>query len=167
MDFTALQPWLKFLHVAGAFLFVAGHGVSMFVAFRLRGEGDRARMLPLVDLSASSLAVTFGGLLVMFFSGIAAGITGSYFGRGWIWVSLVLLVVVATVMTPLASGHFTRVRRALGQRTRDMKPNDPDPAPLPAEEVAALAAGRWPEVTALVGGGGFVVILWLMMFKPF
>jgi hypothetical protein len=167
MDLTPLQPWLKFLHVAGGFMFVAGHGVSMAVALRLRGQRDPARMLALLDLSGASLGLTFAGLLTLFFAGIAGGIIGGYFGRAWIWIGLVLLIVIASLMTPLASRHFTELRRALGQRTRDLKPGDPDPVPLSPEAVAALAAGRWPEQAALIGGGGFLVILWLMMFKPF
>ena len=31
MDLTPYVPWIVFLHIAGAFVFVAGHGVSMFV----------------------------------------------------------------------------------------------------------------------------------------
>jgi hypothetical protein len=167
MDLTSPQLWLKFIHVVGAFLFVAGHGVSMSVAFRLRHERDPARMLALLEVSGSSLALAFGGLLILFIAGIVAGITGGYFGRAWIWVALVLLVLIATLMTPLASSRLNGIRRALGQRTRDMKPGDPDPVPLPAAQVAALAAGRWPEVSALIGGIGFLAMLWLMMFKPF
>jgi len=167
MDTTAFLPWLKLLHVGGAFLFAAGHGVSMAVALRLRTERDPARMAALLDLSGSSLAAAFGGLLALFVAGIASGIIAGYFGQGWIWASLVLLVVTAGLMTPLATGHFTQLRRALGQRTREMKPGDPDPVPLPAAEVAALAAGRWPELTTLIGAGGFMAILWLMVFKPF
>ena len=48
-----------------------------------------------------------------------------------------------------------------------MKPTDPDPAPLPIDEVAALLDTKRPELLALIGGGGFLVILYLMMFKPF
>jgi uncharacterized membrane protein len=46
-----LLPWLKLLHILGAFLFVGAHGVSMLVAFRLRGQTDRARLASLLDLS--------------------------------------------------------------------------------------------------------------------
>ncbi len=70
-------------------------------------------------------------------------------------------------MTPLAGSYFARLRLALGQRTRAVKPGEPDPIPLPIEEVIALAHSRSPEVTTAVGGVGFLVILWLMVFKPF
>jgi hypothetical protein len=62
---------------------------------------------------------------------------------------------------------MSRIRAALGQRTRGMKPTDPDPVPASDAELAVLLESRRPEALLLVGGGGFLVILWLMMFKPF
>jgi len=167
MDLTPYITWIVFLHVAGAFAFVAGHGVSMFVAFRLRKERDRARLAALLDLSAWSLGVAGIGLLVLFLSGVLAGIVLGSFGRWWIWVSLVLLVIIAGLMTPVGGSYFTRIRVALGQRTRGLKPADPDPLPVRDAELAGLLLSRAPETLLLLGGGGFLVILYLMMFRPF
>jgi hypothetical protein len=167
MDLVPYLGWIKFLHVVGAFLFVAGHGVSMAVAFRLRGERDGGRMLALLDLSAWSLNVATVGLLALLIAGIVDGVVGGYFGRAWIWLSLVLLIVISALMTPLIALHFGELRRALGQRTRTLKAGDPDPVPIGIDGVVALAASRRPETAALVGGIGFLVILWLMTFKPF
>jgi uncharacterized membrane protein len=167
MDLTPYIGWIVFLHVAGAFVFVAGHGVSMFVAFQVRKERDRARLGALLDLSGWSLAVAGIGLLVLFVSGILAGIILGSFGRWWIWVSLALLVVIGGLMTPFGGGYFARIRLALGQRTRGLKPADPDPVPLPDAELAALLVSRAPETLLLLGAGGFLAILWLMMFRPF
>ncbi len=167
MDLTPYIPWIVFLHVAGAFVFVAGHGVSMFVAFQLRKERDRARLGALLDLSGWSLGVAGIGLLVLFMSGILAGIILGSFGSWWIWVSLVLLVVIAGLMTPVGGSYFTRIRVALGQRTRGLKAADPDPVPLGDAELAGLLVSRAPEALLLLGAGGFLVILYLMMFRPF
>ncbi len=167
MDLTPYQDWLRFLHVAGAFLFAAGHGVSMAVAFRLRQEREGARMLALLDLSAWSLNLAGIGLLVLLVSGIVAGIVRGDFGQAWIWISLVVFILVGGLMTPLAGFHFAEIRRALGQRPGNLKEDQPDPVPLPFEEVVTLTQSRRPELTAVVGGVGFLVILWLMMFKPF
>jgi hypothetical protein len=38
---------------------------------------------------------------------------------------------------------------------------------LPIDEVITLAQSNAPEMTAAVGGIGFLVILWLMIVKPF
>jgi hypothetical protein len=167
MDLTPYVGWILFLHVAGAFAFVAGHGVSIFVAFRLRHERDRARLAALLDLSTSSLITAGIGLLVLLVSGILAGIVLDSFGRLWIWISLILLVVIGGAMTPLGITHYGRIRAGLGQRIRGMKETDPAPVPVSDAELAALLESRRAETLLLVGGGGFLVILWLMMFRPF
>ena len=167
MDLTPYIGWIIFLHVLGAFMFVAGHGVSMFVVYQVRHESDRTRLAALLDLSGRSLTAAFIGLLLLFVSGIVAGIVLGSWGRTWLWVALVLFIVIALVMTPVGSNYLWNIRAALGQRPRNAKPNDPDPVPATDAELAALRANRRPELLLLLGAGGFVVILWLMMFKPF
>lgn len=166
MDLTPYLPAIVFVHVASAFAFAAGHGVSMLVGFRLRSERDRTRLATLLDLSGTSLAVAGIGLLVLLVSGILAGIVGGHFGRGWIWASLALFLVVGGLMTPLGGSHFRQVRVGLGQRV-GLKPEEPNPVPLGEPELAALLDTGRAELLALVGVGGFLVILWLMMVKPF
>jgi hypothetical protein len=165
MDLTPYLGWLKYLHVAGAFLFVAGHGVSMTVAFRLRAEREAGRMLALLDLSAWSLNVAGIGLLVLLVSGIISGIVGAWFGHAWIWLSLVILIVIGGLMTPIGAMHFRRIREGLGQRSPRAKPDDPDPVPLAPEGLSKLLQSRQPELLTLIGGGGFFLILGMMVFK--
>lgn len=167
MDLTPYIGWIIFLHVLAAFVFAAGHGVSMLVAFRVRRETDRARMAALLDLSAISVVIATIALIVLFLAGILAGMVLNSWSRTWIWVSLVLLVAIGFAMTPLGIGHFNRIRLALGQRTRDFKEGQPDPVAASDEELGAALASKRPELLLLIGGGGFVLILWLMMFKPF
>jgi hypothetical protein len=167
VDLTPFLGWIIFLHVAGAFAFVGGHGVSMFVAFQVRRERDRGRLGALLDLSSKSLTTAILGLLVLFISGIAAGITLGSFGQAWIWVSLVLLVVIAGTMTPIGTVYLGGIRGALGTRSRAAKPGEPDPIPASDAELAILLDSRRPEALLALGGGGFLVILWLMMFRPF
>ena len=167
MDLTPYIAWIVFLHVLGASMFVAGHGVSMFVVFQVRRERDRGKLAALLDLSGWSLAVAGIGLLVLLIAGIVAGIVLSSFGRAWIWVSLVLLVVIGALMTPVGGAYLRELRVAIGQRPRNAKPGDPDPVPVDDAQLAVLQASSKPEVLLLLGAGGFVVILWLMMFKPF
>lgn len=162
----SVTTWVVFIHIASAFAFAAGHGVSLFVAFRLRGERDPARVAALLDISRYSLPAAGLGLIALLVSGIAAGIMLGSFNQAWIWISLVLLVVIGILMTPMAANYYTTLRRAVGQRTRGMKTDEPDPAPVSADELAVLLASRRPEQLLLVGGVGFVVILWLMVFRP-
>lgn len=167
MDLTPYIRWIVFIHVISAFLFVAGHGVSMFVAFQVRRETDRGRIAALLDLSAGSLILATVAAIVLLIAGILAGIVLGSWSRWWIWVSLALLVVIGVLMTPLGVGHLNAIRMAVGVRTRDLKEGDPDPTPASDEELAAVLASRRPEQLLLIGGVGFVVLLWLMMFKPF
>ena len=167
MDLTPFLGWIVFLHVVGAFIFVAGHGVSIAMIFRIRAERDPARLRAYLDLSAWSLNLAGIGLLLILVFGIIAGIDAGSFGHAWIWVSLVLFIVIGGLMTPLGGIPLSNIRVALGQRTRGMKADQPDPEPLPIDQVAAMLAALRPDLLAAIGGGGFVVILYLMMFKPF
>jgi hypothetical protein len=167
MDLTPYIGWILFIHVLAAFLFVAGHGVSIFAAFQLRREQDRARMAALLDLSTTALIVATVALVVLFIAGIVAGIVLQSWSRAWIWISLVGLILIGVLMTPLGVGYFNRIRLALGLRTRDLKEDDPDPVPASDADLADVLTSRRPEELLLFGGVGFLVILWLMMFKPF
>ena len=89
MGLTPYVHWIVFLHVVGAFVFVAAHAVSMYVVFQVRLEHDPARIASLLDLSARTLGAASLGLLVVLISGIVAGPVLGSFGRGWIWVARV------------------------------------------------------------------------------
>ena len=167
MDLSQFSPWFVFLHVVGAFMFVAGHGVSMFAIFQVRKEKDRSRLAALLDLSGWSLALAGIGLLVLLISGIVAGLALGSWGRWWIWISLALLLVIGFLMTPIGGTYLRNLRVAIGQRPRNAKPGDADPVPATDAELASLQDSRRPEALLWLGVGGFLVILWLMMFRPF
>ena len=167
MDLTPYREWIVFLHILGAFMFAAGHGVSMFVIFQVRRERDRGRLAALLDLSGQSLGIASLGMLILLISGILVGIVIGSFGRWWIWVSLVLILAIGFAMTPIGGSYLRGLRLAIGQPPRNAKPGDPPPVPVGDEELAALQASRRPEILLLIGAGGFVVILWLMLFRPF
>ena len=168
MDLTPYLPWLVFIHIVGAFGFVLSHGVSAFVAFRVRAERDPARIGALLDLSGISLGAMYTSLLVLVVAGVLAAVVGGYFnGKFWVWAAIITLLVVAGAMYPLATEHYTRLRRAIGQKTQRDKPGDPLPAPLDDAGLAALLDNRRPEAIAAVGGIGLIVLLWLMVIKPF
>jgi hypothetical protein len=167
MDLTPYVRWIVYLHVLAAFVFAAGHGVSIIVAFQVRRETNRTRMAALLDLSNISVAIATVALIVVLIAGILAGIVLNSWSKAWIWISLALLVGIGVAMTPLGIGHFNRIRVALGLRTRDFKEGQPDPVPASDEALAAALASPRPEQLLAIGGIGFIVILWLMMFRPF
>jgi hypothetical protein len=153
-----LYPWVVLVHVVAAFLFAIAHGVSAFVSFRLRAEREPARVRALLDLSGSALGTMYGALVVLLVAGIAAGITRDWFARLWIWAALATLIVVVVLMYALASRYYASVREAVGVRSISTPKGAPDPTPVDS---------RRPDVIAGIGFAGFVVILWLMVVKPF
>ena len=164
---TDLHTWIVFIHIAGVLGFLIAHGVSAAVALRLRSERDPGAVRTLVDLSRRSMIVMSVGALVWLVAGIAAGFTGNFWtsGRYWIWASLLLAIAIIGVMTPWGRLWLNKVRAAVGV---DVKTGAVDPSYQvnAAALDAAIAAGK-PELLATIGFGGFLVILWLMVFKPF
>lgn len=160
-------PWIVFIHVAAAFLFVMGHGASMWVSDQIRRERDPARIRALLELSSRSLGLVYGSLIILLIAGIAAGIMGNWFSKGWIWAAIIVLVLIIVLMYGLASRYYGRVREAVGLRGYQTPKDAPDPTPVSAEELAALVDSRRPDVIGLVGVIGLLILLWLMMFKPF
>jgi hypothetical protein len=160
-------PWVVFVHVAAAFLFVMGHGASMWASDQIRKERDVARIRVLLEMSGRSLGLVYGSLLTLLVAGIVAGIMGNHFGRGWIWAAIAVLVAVIVLMYILASSFYGKVREAVGMRSMRTPKDAPDPTPLSSEAMAALVDNRRPDVIGLVGVFGLLILIWLMMFKPF
>ncbi|MFL5751736.1 MAG: hypothetical protein ACJ765_01670 [Chloroflexota bacterium] len=160
-------PWIVFVHVAAAFLFVMGHGASMWASDQIRKERDPDRIKVLLDMSSRSLGMVYGGLGVLLIAGIIAGIMGNHFGRLWIWLAIGVLVLIIVLMYALASSYYGKVREAVGIRSMRTPKDAPDPTPVSPEELAVLVDTRRADVIGVVGVVGLLILLWLMFFKPF
>ena len=159
------QPWIVFAHILGAFTFVLAHGVSMFVALRIRGERDQARVAALLDLSKSAVAIAALAVIFLLITGVAAGFVGDWWGHRWIWASIGILVLLWGYMGFRGTRYLDEVRRAVGTvGVYDKKGTEPPPAD-PAAAAALLGSARAIEL-ATVGGIGLLAILYLMAFKP-
>ena len=157
--------WWVYLHIVGAFAFVFGHGASGLAAFRIRATRDPAQIRTLLDLSSMALGLTYVGLLLLLIGGIAAGIAGEHFSRGWIWAAIAILVVIIVAMYAMATPFYGQLRVAAGVRAKDPKV-DPNPT-IDQAQIDALAASSRPMVLLAIGGVGLILILWLMVLKPF
>ncbi len=158
---------IVYLHVAGVFLFLLSHGGSANVAIQLKHERNPDRIRALLDLSVWSYIGMYIGLLLLLITGIVAGFMSSAWGRGWIWASIILLVVMVVPMGLLGSNYYGKVRTAVGlqpyRRTAQV-----ELGPVASEtELAALLNSNRPLILTAIGLGGLLIILWLMMFKPF
>jgi hypothetical protein len=156
-----------FLHVAGAFAFVFAHGVSATVAFKLRSEKAAERVRALLDLSGYSYGLMYGSLLLLLLAGIVAGFMGNFWGKGWIWTSLVVLILTAAFMYARGSTHYSAIRKAAGLPYFANGKAQPAVTPQSDTDIASLLTqGRAVELAG-VGGLALLVLLWLMLFKPF
>ena len=162
-----MYQWIVLLHIAGAFMFVASHGVAIWMTVELPRQRDPKRIAALLDLSSASLNGLYIGLLLLLVGGIWAGIDGQHFGRLWIWAALVVLVAIVVVMYTVATPYFKRLRLALGQRVMGMPKDAPDPIPLSEAEILAISAQAPAVLLSAVGVAGLLIILWLMVLKPF
>lgn len=159
-------PVVVIAHIVGAIGFILAHGVSAFVAFRVRSAQTAGEVGNLMDLSGRGLTVAYPSLLLLLVAGIAAGFMGDWWGSLWIWLSIGLLVAIAVAMYAFGTTYYIKVRHAAG-KTAPQDPKDaPPPTPLPPDELARLLDSRRPEILLLIGGGGLAVIIWLMFAKP-
>lgn len=164
-----MYHWMVYIHVLATFAFLLAHGVSSVVALRLRNQRDPVLARAWLELNTSGgvMGVLYGSLLTLLVSGIISGFMGDWWDRGWIWLSLALLIGIIVSMFLIGSRYYSQVRKALGMAWFDGRKERSPGAPAPAEEVEALLANGPAVVLAVIGFGGIAVILWLMMFKPF
>jgi MFS family permease len=158
-------PWIVFIHAATVLLFFIAHGASMAVAFSIRNEQSPDRLRALLDLSRAAIGPAVSALAAIgILTGIVAGFMGDWWGQLWIWISLVLLLAMAFAMTPLMAMRLNAMRAAAGQPS----PRQKDVAPVEdLDELRRLQAAWNPMPLAGAGIGSFVVILFLMLVKPF
>lgn len=160
--------WMVFLHVAGAVVFVASHGVSMGVSLRLRRERDPRRIMSLLDVSSASISGLYIGLGILLLAGVVAGFMGpdqdfggtSWWGFGWIWVALGTLIAMMVFMYAVASPYYKRLRTIVGAMAEGSRA-------VGEERLTDLLEGPRALVLTVVGGLGLVFIIYLMFFKPF
>ena len=163
-----MYQWLIFLHVVSGFIFFMAHGVSIGVALWLHREQQPERLRPLLELSHAARTAVNGSLVVLLLSGIIGGFMLNWWRMGWIWVSLVLLVVLTVGMVRGMTPYFNSLRKAVGSPYREAGKIHPAQAPASAAEIQTLLeSARQMRVVAVFGISGMVVILYLMMFKPF
>lgn len=149
-----------FVHAATILLFFIAHGTSMAVAFKLKRETDPARVRALIELSRFSLgAPAIAFVLIGLLTGIIAAFMGNWWGTLWVWISLGLFVLVGGLMTPFATKRLAAIGAAAGLGGEGVA-EDPD-------ELRRLLDAWNPLPIAALGMTAFLVILWLMLAKPF
>jgi uncharacterized membrane protein len=147
---TNLYVWLRFFHLLGLAVFLFAHGVSGGASLALRApvSPDSRRIL---RLSQRSGIIANPSLLVVIVTGVWMAFAGHWWGQGWLWASVVVLVALLGAMGFIARPYYMARDAAeqpdavLSDRLRDTRP------------LAAI----W------IGGLGLAGLIFLMMFKPF
>jgi hypothetical protein len=154
-----MYQWFVVLHLAGLVLFALCHGVSMFVAFRIRRRSDRTLVVELLDLSQRANQIAYLGLLLLIVGGIGAALQAGSLSSTWIVATTVVLIVVIVAMYAIAAGFYYPLRKQLTEPA-------PDGSPLDGDRLAATLDNRRPDLLALVGLGGLLLMVGLMVMKP-
>jgi hypothetical protein len=155
-----------FAHVLSAFLYLLAHGGTVAVAFRVRRETSAERVRALLDLSRSTLAVGNFLFVTTVACGVVLGFLGHWWSARWIWLSIAILVIVLVGMGRAAAPYFVRIRNAAGLVLADGRWQRTAQESSAEELARALESGNAAAITAMAIGG-WAVILWLMLFKPF
>ena len=149
---------IVFLHVISTFGFLLSHGASVSMAFALKRERDLQKICALLDLSGASYPLMISTLLASIVFGIIAGFQGHWWKFGWIWTSMALLVVIIALMYFWGSRIYGAARKAMEL------PSEPSGS---NEELFAILKKSNPVLLTIIGYGGYAIIAWLMMVKPF
>ena len=146
------------LHLLGLALFLASHGVSMWVAFRVRSERDRSVIRAMLGMSAMASRLAYGGLLLLGIGGIGAAATADLLTTSWVVASYVVLAAVLLAMYAIAAPYYYGLRDGLDGTDKVER--------LADEVLAARLRTRRPEILAFTGGAGIVLLVLLMVVRP-
>jgi hypothetical protein len=158
---------LVFLHVVAGFVFMMGHGASAAMMFRIKSEKKMSRVQALLETTQRAQVVTYPALLIMILAGIAAGVMGSWWSKGWIWLSCGLLIAITMAMGWLGRGFVDPIIKAAGLPYNEGFKTVPGKEPAGEDEIRPMLKTGRPVLLSVIGLIGWGLILWLMMFKPF
>jgi hypothetical protein len=148
---TSLYVWLKFIHLAGLVAFLFGHGIADGASLAIRAKPAAEVSRALLQLSIWSYRIAYPGLFLLLATGVWMGFAGSWWARGWIWASIGVLVVVFGLMTFVSIPYH---------QARDNAKED--------DSALAQRLDRTrPLLAVWIGAVGVLVLLFLMVFKPF
>lgn len=145
---------LVLIHLIGVVVMAVAHGVSIFAAFRVRRETDPRIVAAVLGMSKSAVVLLYVGFLLLAIGGFGAAWQSGVLLAPWAIASYVVLAVVVGVMYGVATGYYVGLREMASGEAGD-----------PGALRAALDTRR-PEVLAVVGTSGLLILLWLMVVRP-
>ena len=158
-----MYTWVVYLHVTAVFVFLIQHAADILVTFKLRQqtepEGIYATYSFMLNNNVRNLRITY---LVIIVTGAIAGVITPWWRQGWMWTALGVMILIWIVMKRMAPIYLTAVDNIAEEAMK----NKADPTAIEKFK-NDLKARREPEIMAITSGIGLLIILWLMMFKPF
>jgi len=173
----SLYRSLVFVHVLSILVLLLCHGAAFTATYVLRQERRPERIGVLLDLSLASFdsrralgRIFWIDFLVVVGSGVALMIAGGWWRSWWPWLSVAVFIAIVLAMRELGGGPLSQLRRSIGLpwiAGGFGKPDWKEPE-APSQKAMESALSRLnPTSLSVIGVGGFAVLLWLMMFKPF
>lgn len=162
-----LIRWLVFIHVLSVITMFLAHGASAAMAFQVRKETDFARIRALLDLSWSTMIVMGVSFLIMGLTGVILPFLIRIWNKGYIWLSIVLMLIVFFYMAMFNENHYKQLRRLVGLPYMKGSKQLPAEPPSSPDEVMALLKKSSPTGLVIAGYVIPAIVLWLMIFKPF
>ena len=164
---VSLYTLVFWLHLIGVFGFLISHGASSWGMLSLRKERQPERVRALLELSRTSLPLTYGFIGMVIVTGLTNVFLGNWWGQLWPWTALGVGFVMSVLMYYLGTQYFNNVRKAVGLPYLEKRKRYPRRDPAPLEELEKQLGSSRAVLLASVGVVGLLVIVWLMVFKPF
>lgn len=162
-----MYRWIVYLHLISVFIFLLHHGLEIAVMFKLRKQQtDPAAVFTTLGLLDDFLpinALLFVRIIyaTIIITGLTAGFMSVWWRQGWMWTALGLMIIIGIVMNRVGLRYYIS---ATGAANNVLKNKDDASA---MEKFNAAKNTKAPEILVASGFLGGLIILWLMMFKPF
>jgi TM2 domain-containing membrane protein YozV len=154
-----MYAWLVLLHLIGFAVFLLCHAVSMWVAFRIRGEPNRGVISALLTMSSRGNQVMYVGFILLGIGGLGAAAIAGWLTAPWVVASYVVLAVTLVAMWAMGSGFYYPLREGLEGTAKTRRLDD-------QQLRATLVGSRRPEALAGIGFASLVILVALMVLKP-
>jgi hypothetical protein len=158
-----MYVWVVYLHILVIFIFLIQHAAEIWVSFKLREqiepEGIFAIYAFMPNNNVRTLRITYSLISI---TGITAGFITPWWRQGWMWTAIGVMIVIWVVMKRVSSIYLYAVDAIAEQALKNR-----DDASAIDKFRSELKARREPEILSVTSGIGGLIILWLMMFKPF
>jgi len=152
-----MYVWVVYLHILVIFVFLIQHAAEIWVSFKLREqkepEGIFAIYAFMSNNNVRNLRITYSLIII---TGITAG-----FITPW-WTALGVMIGIWIVMKRVSSIYLYAVDAIAEHALKNR-----EDASAINKFKNDLKARREPEILSVTSVLGGLIILWLMMFKPF